>query len=135
VTDLNEITQPFRSMDGYEYNSTVLLAPSATAGTSTNTPLAFVNDTEAGANTTAGRPGGEFTVDVLNNCSGLISICFGHGNVTTALTPLATPTSYIMNAGERRSFLVPPNTNYFAINPGAASYTGAVAATVGHGRA
>lgn len=134
MTDINEITQPFRSMDGWEVNSTALLVPSAVAGTATSAALVFANDTVPGLNSSAGRPMGEFTVDVLNNCSSLVSVCFGRASAA-ALTPLASPTSYILNPGERRAFLVPPNTNFFSINPGAASATGAVAATTGHGRA
>jgi hypothetical protein len=139
MTDVNSSVQPFQSFGGYETADTILLAPSATAGTATTAQLALPTQVTAGLGGQTGQ--GEWYVDVLNGTSGLIAVAFG---VTAAqAAKVAAPTgagiagagSYVMAAGERRTFLCPPTTQYIGINPTVASSTGDVYATIGKGRA
>ncbi len=132
MTDANVNTQPFQSLDGAMATSTIAVTLAAAVGAAG--ALAVVGDQQAsGAAGNVGRPFGELYADVLNASTAITAISF---TLTASPVLAGFPTTggaYVMAAGERRTFLVPPNVKYIQTYSTAAS--GTVYATVGKGRA
>lgn len=124
MSDINSITQPFESLDGYANNSTVAVATTA-ASQQVTLPLSGIN--------LAATPISDFQVDVLNAGATplFVSICFGTN--PTAVIPTGTPGAYTMGPNERRTFTVPANATKAAII--STGVTGVVYISVGKGRA
>jgi hypothetical protein len=129
MSDVNQLLQPFKAMDGYAVNSTVAVA---TTAASQQVTLPTPNQT-MGAFGVAAQPVSEFQVDVLNAGATplFVSICFGTN--PTAVIPTGTPGAYTMGPNERRTFTVPANTTKAAII--STGTTGVVYISVGNGRA